>query len=269
MLPFPEIDPIIFSVGPLHVRWYGLMYVIGFVASYTLVQKQIKEFGFKPLANHFENLNMVLIISVILGGRLGYVFFYNFSYYLKHPLEIAATWNGGMSFHGACIALFLGGWGYCKKHNIDFWKTADIYVATVPIGLCLGRIGNFINGELYGRVTESPLGMIFPGGGALPRHPSQLYEAFLEGCVLFILLWSLRKRPWSERKFWPHGSICALFFIFYGIVRIIVENFREPDQQVGFIYNTLTMGQLLSGAMVTAGGIMWLFCYKKSTCENS
>jgi len=262
MLPFPEIDPIIFSVGPLHVRWYGLMYVIGFVASYTLVQKQIKEFGFKPLATHFENLNMVLIISVILGGRLGYVFFYNFSYYLRHPLEILATWNGGMSFHGACIALFLGGLGYCKKHNIDFWKTADIYVATVPIGLCLGRIGNFINGELYGRVTDSPLGMIFPGGGALPRHPSQLYEAFFEGCVLFILLWSLRKRPWSESRFWPHGSICALFFIFYGIVRIIVENFRQPDQQVGFIYNTLTMGQLLSATMVAAGCIMWFLCYK-------
>jgi len=264
MLPFPEIDPIIFSVGPLHVRWYGLMYVIGFVASYTLVQKQIKEFSFKPLATHFENLNMVLILSVILGGRLGYVFFYNFSYYLRHPLEILATWNGGMSFHGATIALFLGGWIYCKKHDIDFWKTADIYVATAPIGLCLGRIGNFINGELYGRVTESPLGMIFPGGGPLPRHPSQLYEAFLEGCVLFILLWSLRKRPWSKKNFWPHGSICALFFIFYGIFRIIVENFREPDQQIGFIYNTLTMGQLLSGTMVIAGCIMWFLCHKKN-----
>ena len=264
MLPFPEIDPIIFSLGPLHVRWYGLMYVIGFIASYTLVQKQIKEFSFTPLATHFENLNMVLILSVILGGRLGYVFFYNASYYLKHPLEILATWNGGMSFHGACIALFLGGWIFCKKYHINFWKTADIYVATVPIGLFLGRIGNFINGELYGRITESPLGMIFPGGGPLPRHPSQLYEALLEGCVLFVLLWSLRKRPWSKKNFWPHGSICALFFIFYGIFRIIVENFREPDQQIGFIYNTLTMGQLLSAAMVTAGCFMWFLCYKRN-----
>ena len=269
MLPFPEIDPIIFSLGPLHVRWYGLMYVIGFMASYTLVQKQIKEFVFKPLASHFENLNMVLILSVILGGRLGYVIFYNFSYYLNHPLEILATWNGGMSFHGATIALFLGGWIYCKKYDIDFWKTADIYVATAPIGLCLGRVGNFINGELYGRVTDSPLGMIFPGGGPLPRHPSQLYEAFLEGCVLFIILWSLRKRPWSKSNLWPHGSICALFFIFYGIFRIIVENFREPDQHIGFIYNTVTRGQLLSAIMVVAGCIMWFLCYNKNHMSKS
>ena len=268
MLTFPEIDPIIFSLGPLHVRWYGLMYVIGFMASYALVQKQIKEFDFKPLARHFENLNVVLILSVILGGRLGYVFFYNFSYYLRHPLEIAATWNGGMSFHGACIALFIGGWIFCKKHAFDFWKTADIYVATVPIGICLGRLGNFINGELYGRVTSSPLGMVFPGGGPLPRHPSQLYEALLEGVLLFILLWSLRKQPWKKNPRWPHGSICALFFFGYGILRIFVENFREPDQQIGFIYNTLTMGQLLSGVMITAGIIMWLLCYKRSHIEQ-
>ncbi|MFT5697270.1 MAG: phosphatidylglycerol:prolipoprotein diacylglycerol transferase [Desulforhopalus sp.] len=265
MLSFPEIDPIIFSLGPLHVRWYGLMYVIGFMASYSLVLKQIKEFDFQPLARHFENLNLVLIVSVILGGRLGYVVFYNLPYYLKHPLEIAATWNGGMSFHGACIALLIGGWFYCKKHGVNFWKTADIYVATAPIGLCLGRIGNFINGELYGRVTDSPLGMIFPGGGPNPRHPSQLYEAFLEGFVLFILLWGLRKYPWKNKPYWPHGSICALFFICYGILRVIVENFREPDLHIGFIYKSLTMGQLLSAVMITAGSIMWLFCYKKAT----
>lgn len=264
MLIFPEIDPIIFSMGPLHVRWYGLMYVIGFIASYTLVRKQINDFTFKPLGRHFENLNMVLILSVIVGGRLGYVIFYNLPYYLKHPLEIAATWNGGMSFHGACIVLFLGGWLFCKKQNIDFWKTADIYVATIPIGLGLGRIGNFLNGELYGRVTDMPIGMVFPGGGPLPRHPSQLYEAFLEGFVLFIMLWTLRKRPWKQQAFWPHGSICALFFILYGIFRIIVENFRQPDLHIGFVYQTLTMGQLLSGAMIIAGFFMWLIRYRKS-----
>jgi phosphatidylglycerol:prolipoprotein diacylglycerol transferase len=264
MLSFPEIDPIIFSVGPLHVRWYGLMYVIGFIASYTLVRKQINEFSFKVLGQHFENLNMVLILSVIIGGRLGYVIFYNLPYYLQHPLEIAATWNGGMSFHGACIALFLGGWLFCKKQNIHFWKAADIYVATIPIGLGLGRIGNFINGELYGRVTDAPIGVVFPSGGPLPRHPSQLYEAFLEGFILFIILWTLRKRPWERQSFWPHGSICALFFIFYGIFRIIVENFRQPDLHIGFIYGTVTMGQILSGAMIIAGSCMWLFRYRKS-----
>lgn len=265
MLTFPEIDPIIFSLGPVHVRWYGLMYVIGFMASYTLVKKQINDFSFKRLGEQFENLNMVLILSVILGGRLGYVVFYNFSYYLKHPGEILATWNGGMSFHGACIALLLGGWIFCKAKNIDFWKAADIYVATIPIGLGLGRIGNFINGELYGRATDSPLGMVFPAGGPLPRHPSQLYEALLEGLVLFLILWSLRRKPWQGHPMLPHGSICALFFICYGLFRIVVENFREPDQHVGFIFQTITMGQLLSFGMIVGGIAMWLFCRRKTT----
>lgn len=264
MFTFPEIDPIILSLGPIHVRWYGLMYVIGFIASYTLVRKQINDFSYKTLETHFENLNMVLILSVIIGGRLGYVLFYNFSYYLTHPYEILATWNGGMSFHGACIALFIGGFWFCKKKGIHFWKAADIYVATIPIGLGLGRIGNFINEELYGRVTDSPLGIIFPSGGPLPRHPSQLYEAFLEGFILFIILWTLRKKPWQNRQLWPHGSICALFFICYGVFRIIVENFRQPDQHIGFIFQTVTMGQLLSGVMIVAGMTMWFLQYRKN-----
>lgn len=264
MFTFPEIDPILLNLGPIHVRWYGLMYVLGFIASYTLVRKQISEFSYKALGLHFENLNMVLILSVIIGGRLGYVFFYNAPYYFRHPFEILATWNGGMSFHGACITLFLSGFWYCKKKGIDFWKAADIYVATVPIGLGLGRIGNFINQELYGRVTDSPLGIVFPNGGPLPRHPSQLYEALLEGLVLFLILWTLRKKPWQQSKYWPHGSISALFLVCYGIFRIIVENFRQPDQQIGFIYQSVTMGQLLSGTMITAGTIVWLLRYRKS-----
>lgn len=256
-LTFPEIDPIIFSLGPLHVRWYGLMYVLGFLASYALVRRQIREYKYQPLADHFENLNLVLILMVVVGGRLGYVFFYNFSYYLAHPLEIPATWTGGMSFHGACLALLLGGWIYCRKKNIDFWKTADIYAATLPIGLGLGRIGNFINGELYGRATDLPWGMVFPGGGPSPRHPSQLYESFLEGVVLFILLWSVRKKPWTRNRSWPHGSILALFLVGYGCLRIVVENFREPDQQLGYLFNLVTMGQLLSGLMVMSGLVIW------------
>lgn len=256
-LTFPEIDPIIFSLGPLHVRWYGLMYVLGFLASYALVRRQIQEYKYQPLADHFENLNLVLILMVVLGGRLGYVLFYNFSYYLAHPLEIPATWSGGMSFHGACIALLLGGWIYCRKKKINFWKTADIYSATLPIGLGLGRIGNFINGELYGRATDLPWGMVFPGGGPSPRHPSQLYESFLEGIVLFVLLWSVRKKPWRQNRYWPHGSIIALFLIGYGCLRIVVENFREPDQQLGYLFNLVTMGQLLSGLMVICGLLVW------------
>ncbi len=256
-LTFPNIDPIIVSLGPLHFRWYGLMYAIGFMACYTLVKKQIKEHSYTPLAEHYENLNLLLILSVVLGGRLGYVFFYNFTYYAAHPLEIPAVWTGGMSFHGACLLVLVTGGFFCWKNKLHFWKVADIYVATIPIGLGLGRIGNFINGELFGRKTDLPWGMVFPGGGAFPRHPSQLYEALLEGVVLFTLLWSVRNKPWRSQKGWPHGSIVALFLIGYGCLRIIVETFREPDQHIGYILNLFTMGQLLSGSMVLAGLLIW------------
>lgn len=257
-LSFPQLDPIIFSLGPLHVRWYGLMYVLGFIASYFLVRMQIRRFDFHQLEEHFENLNLVLILAVILGGRLGYVLFYNPSYFIAHPLEIAATWNGGMSFHGACIAVIFGGWLYCRRKGINFWKTADIYVATFPIGLCLGRLGNFINAELFGRVTDLPWGMVFPGGGPLPRHPSQLYESALEGVLLFCILWTVHSKPWQLRKGWPHGSVFALFLIGYGVSRIFVEIFREPDAQIGYLFNSLTMGQLLSSTMIAFGILVWL-----------
>ncbi len=258
MMNFPVIDPVIFSLGPLHIRWYGLMYVLGFMASYFLVRRQITLFSFQPLEDYFENLNLVLILSVVLGGRLGYVLFYNFSYYLQHPLEIPATWTGGMSFHGACIGVMLGGWLYLRNKKIDFLKVADIYVVTIPVGLGLGRIGNFINGELFGRNSTVPWAMIFPGGGPLPRHPSQLYETGLEGVLLFIILWSQKKRPWQEQKNWPHGSMGCLFLICYGLFRFLVETVREPDPQLGFLFDLLTMGQLLSGMMIVSGAILWI-----------
>jgi phosphatidylglycerol:prolipoprotein diacylglycerol transferase len=257
MIPYPRINPVIFSIGPLHVRWYGLMYVLGFIASCILVRKQIDDISFKQLDEHFENLNVVLIICVVLGGRLGYVLFYNLPYYMANPWQIPATWHGGMSFHGACIGLILGSVIFCRRHKIDFWTTADIYVVTVPIGLGLGRIGNFINGELFGRVTNVPWAMVFPDGGPLPRHPSQLYEAFLEGVVLFIVLWSLRKRPWQGRPHWPHGSLFAAFLIGYGIFRIFAECFRQPDPQIGFLFHYFTEGQLLSSIMVVGGVFLW------------
>jgi len=258
MIAFPNIDPILFSVGPLHVRWYGLMYVLGFMASYFFVQRQIQRFSFRELEPWFENLNLTLILSVVLGGRLGYVLFYNFSYYLRHPLEIPATWTGGMSFHGACIGVMLGGWLYLRKKKINYWKVADIYVVTIPIGLGLGRLGNFINGELFGRTTDLPWGMIFPGGGPLPRHPSQLYEMLLEGVVLFTILWSQKYRPWQNQRGWPHGSLGCLFLISYGLFRFLVELAREPDPQLGFLFGSLTMGQLLSMAMILGGSLIWL-----------
>ena len=257
MLSFPDIDPVLVEIGPLKVRWYGLMYVLGFMASYFLVQFQIRKHKYTLLAEHFENINLVLILSVIVGGRLGYVLFYNLSYYTQHPLEIFATWTGGMSFHGACFALIVSGWWYTRKIGLDFWKTADIYVATIPVGLGLGRIGNFINGELFGRETDLPWGMVFPYGGSVPRHPSQLYEASLEGAVLFAILWIAKDKPWQHRRYWPHGSILALFLICYGFFRMGIELVREPDQQIGFLLNSFTMGQLLSFLMVAGGALLW------------
>ena len=259
MLTYPEIDPILFSFGFLKIRWYGLMYVLGFAATYFLVYRQLKQFKWDELLKQVDNLNLYLILGVILGGRLGYVFFYQPSYYLHHPLEILATWEGGMSFHGGCLGVILAGILFCRFHKLDFWKGADLYVVTIPIGLGLGRIGNFINAELYGRVTDVPWGMVFPGGGTLPRHPSQIYEALLEGAVLFILLWSLKSKPWktSPSRFWPHGSMFALFLISYGVMRIFVEFFREPDAYLGEVFLFLTMGQILSITMIAAGILLW------------
>jgi phosphatidylglycerol---prolipoprotein diacylglyceryl transferase len=257
MLPYPQIDPVIISVGPLQVRWYGLMYVLGFAASIMLVKYQIKKLGFKELAAHFENLNLILIISLVLGGRLGYVLFYNLPYYLSHPGEIMATWRGGMSFHGAMLGVIIGGVVFCRIKKLDFWRAADFYAVTIPIGLGLGRLGNFINGELYGRVTDVPWGMVFPGGGPLPRHPSQLYESFFEGLILFLILWILKEKQ-KPPSSWPSGFMTGLFLILYGFFRIGIEFFREPDAQLGFIFLQVTMGQLLSGLMIVAGIILLL-----------
>lgn len=261
MLEFPTINPVLVSLGPLQIRWYGLMYVIGFSAAYQLVIYQAKKFGWTRMLEQIDNLNLTLIIGIILGGRLGYVFFYNPAYYLAHPMEIPATWSGGMSFHGGCIGALLAGLLYCRHNKLNFWQAADLYVVTVPIGLFFGRLGNFINGELYGRITTAPWGMIFPDGGPLPRHPSQLYEAVLEGFVLFLLLWMLKAKPWKQpcSSFWPHGAMLALFLTFYGLFRFLIEFFREPDAQLGFVALRLTMGQLLCLLMLGSGMALWIW----------
>jgi len=260
MLPYPNIDPTIVRVGPMQIRWYGLMYVLGFIATWLLVRQQIKKYGLRDLGARFEDLNFFLILSLILGGRLGYVLFYNFNYYMRHPLEIPATWQGGMSFHGALIGLLVGGFFYCRRHRLGFLETADVYIVTVPIGIGLGRIGNFINGELFGRITDVPWAMIFPGGGPLPRHPSQLYECLLEGVLLFILLWVLKSK--YRQRHWHHGTMLALFLVLYGIFRSFAELFRQPDPQLGFLFAAVTMGQVLSCLMII-GGLFLLFVIKK------
>ncbi len=257
MLNFPEIDPIIVSVGPIALRWYGLMYVLGFIATFLLVRRQIERQGLVALADQFDNLNMVLLLSLVVGGRLGYVLFYNLPYYLDHPLQSFNTMAGGMSFHGGMLGVILGGVWYCHRVSLNFFETADLYVATLPIGLGFGRIGNFINGELYGRATDVPWGMIFPAGGNIVRHPSQLYEALLEGLVLFsLLVWMGRLK---ERRGLQHGTILAFFILYYGVLRCFVELFREPDAQLGLMLGIISRGQLLSGLMVVAGGLfLWL-----------
>jgi phosphatidylglycerol:prolipoprotein diacylglycerol transferase len=254
MIQFPHISPEIVRIGPLAIRWYGMMYLVGFGASYLLVSRQIKRRGL-PLGRDFvESLYTYLILGLLLGARLGYAVFYNLPFYLSHPFDILAVWHGGMSFHGGLIGTVLAGFLFCKRSKIDFWLIADLVVVPAPIGLALGRLGNFINGELYGRVTDAPWAMVFPDGGPLPRHPSQLYEIFMEGLVLFIIMWSLK-----DRKFSP-GALTAIFIMLYGTFRFVLEFFREPDPQLGYIiFNSITMGQLLSASMVAAGlGILFL-----------
>jgi phosphatidylglycerol:prolipoprotein diacylglycerol transferase len=250
-----QIDPILVELGPIRVSWYGLMYVFGFLASYLLVRYQMKRKNFGVSKLEVENLYFYLILGLIIGARLGYVLFYDIKMYLKDPLEVFAIWHGGMSFHGGLIGVLIVGVFFSWKNKKSFWKIADLFIVTAPIGLGLGRIGNFINGELYGRITQVPWGMIFPKGGSFPRHPSQLYESGLEGCVLFLILWFLK-----DKKL-PDGGLLAIFLSFYGLFRFIVEFFREPDPQLGFILGPLTMGQILSSFMI-AGGIA-LFFYLK------
>jgi len=252
-----NIDPILVELGPIRVSWYGLMYVFGFFASYLLVRYQMKKKDFGVSKLDVENLYFYLILGLIIGARLGYVLFYDLKMYLKDPLEIIYINHGGMSFHGGLIGVLVVAILFSRKNKRSFWKIVDLFIVTAPIGLGLGRIGNFINGELYGRITQVPWGMIFPKGGPLPRHPSQLYESALEGGVLFLILWFLK-----DRKL-PDGGLLALFLSLYGIFRFFVELFREPDPQLGFILGPFTMGQTLSAFMIIGG--MLLLAYLKSS----
>jgi phosphatidylglycerol:prolipoprotein diacylglycerol transferase len=244
------------------------MYLIGFLSSYFLVRRQVRELHANAADNskgtieedykQVEGMFFFLVMGVVLGGRLGYVIFYNLSWYLQHPTDIIATWHGGMSFHGGAAGAIIAGWLYCRKNGLDFLFWADRFVITAPVGLGFGRLGNFINGELYGRPTDVPWGMVFPDGGFIPRHPSQLYEAMLEGVLLFVILWPLRQRETAP------GTLTGIFFMLYAMCRITVEFFREPDRQLGFILaGWLTMGQLLSLGFFIGGAGVLLYALKK------
>jgi phosphatidylglycerol:prolipoprotein diacylglycerol transferase len=259
MLPYPNINPDLISIGPIRIRWYGLMYALGFLASYFLIskQKRARQLGLQGAT--LQNLIFYLALGLIIGARFGYILLYqymNLGVYFRDPLEIIAVWHGGMSFHGGLVGALVSGILYCRWHHLPLWEVGDVVIVTAPIGLLLGRLGNFINGELYGRPSTVPWAMVFPTGGPLPRHPSQLYEAALEGVLLFVILWKLK-----DRTFRP-GAIVCFFLGGYGILRFVAEFFRQPDPQIGLFWGIFSMGQILCSAMIVGAVILWMFLPK-------
>ena len=261
---FLHINPVAFSIGPLIIRWYALAYLAGFILGWryalSLINKRSSDK--RPNADDIDNFLSWVVIGVILGGRLGYVLFYNFQYYIGEPLEILKIWHGGMSFHGGVLGVVAVLFLFTKRHKINVLSLADIVCATVPIGLFFGRIANFINAELYGRVTHLPWGVVFPGAGEYPRHPTQLYEALLEGALLFTILYLVSKK--EKRK---PGVISALFFILYGVMRSLIEFVRVPDAQIGLIGGEITMGQILCIPMILIG-IVLLFIVHRGQAQQ-
>ncbi len=260
MLVHPGFDPVAFSIGPLKVRWYGLMYLFGFVAGWALGRYRAGRPGSGWQPEQVDDLIFYAALGAILGGRIGYVLFYGFQASLDNPLMLFKVWEGGMSFHGGLLGVLLAMWLFARKVNKSFFAVTDFLAPLVPLGLFFGRIGNFINGELWGRVSELPWAMVFhtPGAGDLPRHPSQLYEATLEGVVLFIILWLYSAKPRPTR------AVSGLFLICYGLFRCMMEFVREPDAQIGFIaFQWLTMGQLLSLPMILFGILLLVLAYRR------
>ncbi len=254
VLPFPAVDPVLISFGPLAIRWYALAYIVGIVAGWLYARSIIRSralWGGQPpfTVADFDDFVIWVTLGIILGGRLGYVLFYNPSYFAANPLEILQVWKGGMSFHGGFAGCVLAVILFARRRGISMLSLGDVTCAAGPIGLFLGRLANFINGELWGRTTDAPWAMVFPGAGPLPRHPSQLYEAVLEGLVLFIVLAMLVRAGALRRP----GLIIGTFALGYGIARSLCELFREPDPQLGFIWGGLTMGMVLSIPLMLAG----------------
>lgn len=249
-LTFPAIDPVLVEIGPISIRWYGLAYLVGIVAGWRYALYLARLYGGRPASTDIESLVLWITFGIILGGRFGYVLFYELDAYLQKPLSILVLWHGGMSFHGGLVGVTAAIIIFAWKNELPLLKIADIVAPTVPIGLFFGRLANFINGELWGRVTDAPWAMVYPGAGDLPRHPSQLYEASLEGLVLFVVLVVLVHRQSIRKRL---GLITGVFLLGYGLSRITVELFREPDAFLGSLPAGLTMGQILSLPMVAVG----------------
>lgn len=265
MLTFPSIDPVAFSLLGLDVRWYGIAYMAGVLLGWRVVMRY-QAFSPQPInAKTLDAFIPWVLVGIVVGGRLGHVFFYDFDHYLTHWIEIPQTWKGGMSFHGGLLGVIVATTAFCKKYTLRTFAFFDLLALATPVGLFFGRIANFINGELYGRITTSPLGMIFPYGGPYPRHPSQLYEAVLEGLVLgALLIFSFKKLAFLKKE----GATSGLFLIGYGLFRFIGEFFREPDENLGFFIAGTTMGQWLCLPMILAGGVIFygaFRCFEKKS----
>ncbi len=257
MLVHPQFDPVALNLGPLQVHWYGLMYLVAFVLFFVLAARRVRYPDFAAAGwsrRDVEDLLFWGVLGVVLGGRIGYALFYKLGDYLANPLEILAVWRGGMSFHGGLIGVIVALALYARRRGRPFWQTMDLVAPCVPTGLAAGRIGNFINGELWGRAADPslPWAMVFPQSGSLvARHPSQLYQVALEGLLLFVLLW------WFARKPRPLGQVSAAFLVGYGAMRFVAEYFREPDSFLGLLAGGMSMGQWLSLPMIAAGLLLW------------
>src|ERR1700689_255942 len=262
IIPYPAINPILISIGPFAVRWYALAYIVGLIAGLfyarTLIVSERLWGGPAPFTVlDFDDFVIWITLGIILGGRTGYVLFYNFPYFASHPIEILQLWNGGMSFHGGVAGCVVAIVLFALHRRISILSLGDVTAAVAPIGLFLGRLANFINGELWGRPTDVPWAMIFPNGGPIPRHPSQLYEAALEGLLLLAVLGVLVRCGALKRP----GLVSSTFAVVYGVLRIFCESFREPDAQLGFLWGGLTMGILLSITSIVAGGYDATFAF--------
>ncbi|MDE1997983.1 MAG: prolipoprotein diacylglyceryl transferase [Burkholderiales bacterium] len=262
MLIHPHFNPIAVTLGPLKVHWYGLMYLVGFVAFYFLANRRAQRAPFVGAGwdrQKVEDLLFVGVLGVVLGGRLGYVLFYKPDYYIDHLTEIFAVWQGGMSFHGGFLGVIAAMYLYGRRQGMHFFEVADLVAPCVPVGLAAGRIGNFINGELWGRAADPslPWAMIFPESGSnLPRHPSQLYEFGLEGVLLFTVLWIYGRKPR------PLGAVSGLFMLGYGLMRFTAEYFREPDSFLGLLALNMSMGQWLCVPMIVLGALLFILAKK-------
>ena len=264
MLPYPQIDPVALAIGPLKIHWYGLMYLIGIGAAWLILSRRLNRFDPTWTKEKLSDLVFWVAMGVIVGGRLGYVLFYDLSAYIANPLLILEVWKGGMAFHGGLIGVMLDVWWFGKRNGKSFFQIMDFIAPVVPIGLGAGRIGNFINAELWGKASDVPWAMIFPTDPQqLARHPSQLYQFALEGVALFLILWLYSRKPR------PTMAVSGMFALFYGIFRFIVEFVRVPDAQLGYLaFGWVTMGQILCIPMILGGLLLIWWAYQRDPAAH-